>query len=73
LVEAQRIDVTVELAQWVEPFCSTTAGVTHKIIKPILACDYCKVCDAIGQPNPHLLTQFKRAIPQAETEFFEID
>src|SRR6059058_1526539 len=53
LVEAQCFDVTVELAQRVEPFRGTPAGVTHEIIKPIFACDDYKVCDAIGQPNPH--------------------
>ena len=53
LVEAQRFDVTVELAQRVEPFRGTTAGVTHEIIKPILARDDYKVCDPIGKPNPH--------------------
>ena len=49
LVEAQRFDGTVELAQRVKPFRGTTAGVTHEIIKSILACDDYNVCDAIGQ------------------------
>src|SRR5437868_2437058 len=53
LVEAQRFDVTVKLAQRVEPFRGTPAGVTHEIIKPILACDDYKVCDATGQPDSH--------------------
>src|SRR5436305_13768812 len=52
LVEAQRFDVTVELAQRVEPFRGTPAGVTHEIIKPILACADYKGSNAIGQSDP---------------------
>src|SRR5215831_16866603 len=49
LVKSQRLDIAAELAQRVETFRRTGAGIAHQIIEAVLSRDDDKMRDAAGQ------------------------
>src|SRR6266516_828293 len=53
LVKSQRLDVAAELAQRIEAFRRTAAGILYEIVKPVFAGNDDKMRDAAGQPHPH--------------------